>query len=174
MARQALPCFLAAAIICGLLGGSLATAQVSGPDCSAPEYRQFDFWVGDWEVTARGRVAGTNLVTKRDDGCVVHEQWNGSQGSTGESWNFFDRSTGLWHQVWIDGTGGVLRFSGRYADGRLAMTGESTAPDGSTVLHKLTFYNNAEDGTVRQVWEQSKDGGSSWTVVFDGLYRRRN
>jgi len=165
---------LAPAIVFGMLGGTDAMAQASRPDCTGPEHRQFDFWVGDWEVTAQGGVAGTNLITLRDDGCVLHEHWKGSAGGTGESWNFYDRSTGLWHQIWIDGTGGVLRFAGRYADGRLALTGESQAPDGSPVLHKLTFFNNTTDATVKQVWEQSRDGGSTWKVVFDGLYRKRN
>jgi len=174
MVRRALLLVLTAAIVCGLVGGTPAAAQVSRPDCSSPEHRQFDFWVGDWEVTAGGTVAGTNLVTKRDDGCVLHEHWKGSRGSTGESWNFYDRSTGLWHQVWVDGTGGVLRFSGRYADGQLAMTGESRANDGSKILHKLTFHDNAAEHTVRQVWEQSRDDGASWNVVFDGLYRKRH
>ena len=146
------------------------------PTCEGPEHRQFDFWVGDWEVIGQGGtggVAGTNLITKRDDGCVLHEHWKGSQGGTGESWNFFDRSTGLWHQVWVNGRGGVLRFSGQYADGKLAMKGESKAQDGGTIHHKLTFFNNAE-GTVRQLWEQSRDGGATWNVAFDGLYRKRS
>ena len=35
-----------------------------------------------------------------------------------------------------------------------------------------TWYDNA-DGTVRQHWEQSKDGGKSWTTAFDGLYKKK-
>ncbi|HSM17940.1 MAG TPA: hypothetical protein VK845_13220 [Gemmatimonadales bacterium] len=174
MAHETRCMVLATVVAFGMLGGIDAAAQTTLPDCTGPEHRQFDFWVGDWEVTAQGGVAGTNLVTLRDDGCVLHEHWKGAQGGTGESWNFFDRSTGLWHQIWIDGTGGVLRFSGRYADGRLALSGESRAPDGSPVMHKLTFYDNTAESTVKQVWEQSRDGGSTWKVVFDGLYRKRN
>jgi hypothetical protein len=45
-------------------------------------------------------------------------------------------------------------------------------PDGSTLLHHLSFHANA-DGTVRQLWETSSDGGSTWTTSFDGLYRRK-
>ena len=145
------------------------------PTCEGPEHRQFDFWVGDWEVTARGGkggVAGTNLITKTLDGCVLHEHWKGSQGGAGESFNFYDRQTEMWHQLWVDNRGRPLRFAGRYADGKLAMKGESQAPDGSVIHHKLTFFNSAE-GTVGQLWEQSRDGGTTWNVVFDGLYRKR-
>lgn len=39
--------------------------------CSAPEYRQFDFWIGRWNVYGPdGRLAGTNDVTREFDGCV--------------------------------------------------------------------------------------------------------
>jgi hypothetical protein len=39
------------------------TAGPASP-CTAPEYRQFDFWIGDWEVrSAQGRVLGHNRIT---------------------------------------------------------------------------------------------------------------
>jgi len=28
-------------------------------------------------------------------------------------------------------------------------------------------------GDVRQLWEQSSDGGATWTVAFDGRYTRK-
>ncbi|MFI5183972.1 MAG: hypothetical protein ACHQNV_06220, partial [Vicinamibacteria bacterium] len=34
------------------------------PPCSASEYRQFDFWLGDWDVYENGKAAGTNRVTR--------------------------------------------------------------------------------------------------------------
>jgi hypothetical protein len=30
------------------------------PGCTAPEHRQFDFWVGHWRVTEHGKLAGDN------------------------------------------------------------------------------------------------------------------
>jgi len=155
---------------------TLAAQGKAQPTCEGPEHRQFDFWVGDWEVTGQGGtggVAGTNLITTTLDGCVLHEHWKGSQGGTGESFNFFDRQTGMWHQLWIDNRGRPLRFAGRYAEGKLAMKGESQTSNGNTLHHKLTFTNNPE-GTVRQLWEQSTDGGTTWKVAFDGLYRKRS
>ena len=50
--------------------------------CAAGEYRQFDFWVGRWEVTANDRVAGHNEITVEEGGCVVHEHWAGARGGT--------------------------------------------------------------------------------------------
>ena len=31
-----------------------------------------------------------------------------------------------------------------------------------------------EDGTVRQVWEISRDHGINWRSIFDGLYKPRS
>lgn len=153
---------------------ALALAQPPrAPRCDGPEFRQFDFWVGDWNVTtADGRQAGTNLVTLEEDGCVVHEHWTGAGGSTGQSFNFYDRVKRQWRQLWIDNGGSVLDLVGSYGDGRMAFTGASTNRQGRAVANKLTFFKNP-DGTVRQLWESSTDGGVTWSVVFDGLYRKK-
>ena len=39
-------------------------------------------------------------------------------------------------------------------------------------MQELSFTKNT-DGTVRQFWRSSNDGGATWTVAFDGLYRKR-
>jgi len=46
-------------------------------------------------------------------------------------------------------------------------------PDGQVrkTLGRMTFF--PQDGTVRQLWEQSVDGGKTWSVAFDGLYTRK-
>ncbi len=140
------------------------------PDCRGPEYRQFDFWLGAWEVTSQGGVAGHNVITAGQQGCLLREQWVSTRGGTGESLNFYDRSTRQWNQVWVDANGFVLRMSGGLVDGAMRLTGETAGPAGP-VRHRLTF-TPSPDGSVRQLWENSTDRGETWTVVFDGLYRR--
>lgn len=154
-----------------LLPAAFAAQQPPAQDCSGPEHRAFDFWVGEWEVTSSGRVAGTNSITLTQQGCILHEHWIGAGGGTGESFNFYDRTTGKWNQVWISNRGVVLRLSGIYAGGKMALEGQTKSSQG-TVQHRITFFRNS-DGTVRQFWEQSRDGGKTWTVAFDGLYRRK-
>lgn len=152
--------------------GAQAAPQ-SPPSCDAPEYRQFDFWVGDWTVVVAGKgTVGTNLVTLEEKGCLIHEHWHDAKGGTGQSFNFFDRTDRHWHQVWVSSTGNVLRLTGDYHDGQLAMTGERTGAGGVRIQDRLTFFNNA-DGTVRQLWEMSRDGGQTWQTAFDGLYQKR-
>jgi len=149
-------------------------AQGAGAvNCSSAEARQFDFWVGSWNVTVADKQAGTNDVTLEENGCVVHEHWTSSRGgTTGQSFNFFDRTVSKWHQFWVDNSGNYLHLTGSYADGKLVLTGVAPGPDGKPADQRLTFFKNA-DGSVRQFWETSADHGATWQVAFDGLYRRR-
>jgi hypothetical protein len=154
-------------------GAALPPATPEGPPrCDAPQYRQFDFWVGDWDVTVKGKAAGTNSITVEESGCLIHEHWSGAGGLTGQSFNFYNREDDKWHQVWVSSGGDVLNLAGRYADGVLTYQGVTREPDGRQVDHRLSFHANP-DGTVRQRWETSSGGGSTWTTVFDGLYRKR-
>ncbi len=149
-------------------------AQSGAPSfgCADAEYRQFDFWVGDWDVTVKGAPAGRNSITREEQGCLIHEHWTGSKGGTGQSFNFYDQVTKRWNQVWVDNQGTSLRLSGTFADDRMLLTGVAPGPNGTPLQQRLTFFRNA-DGTVRQLWETSHDG-TNWQTVFDGLYRRRS
>jgi hypothetical protein len=163
----------AAGAVVALLRLSTALAAQAAPlKCDGSEFRQFDFWIGNWDVTARGQQAGTNLVTLEEDGCVVHEHWKGSRGGTGQSFNFYDRGDRKWHQVWIANDGSALFLTGGLVGNTLTLEGETPQPDGSTVRNRISFRNNP-DHTVRQLWETSADGGTTWTPAFDGLYRKR-
>jgi hypothetical protein len=148
-----------------------AGAQGAPPpqDCSAPEYRQFDFWIGEWTVTNAGKPAGTNLIEPVMKGCAIVEHWTSARGGRGTSLNFYDRATKRWSQAWIDESGNALHLRGGLVDGRMVL---STAPrdTGKGVdVQRITWSKNA-DGTVRQLWESSDDGGRTWRVAFDGTY----
>jgi hypothetical protein len=151
---------------------AIAQAQKAPPRCDGTEFRRFDYWVGNWEVTAGGRPAGSNLVTLEEDGCVVHEHWKGARGGTGQSFTFYDRRDGQWHQMWVSNSGAALYLSGAFDGSTLNLEGTTPQADGSRLLNRLSFHSNP-DSTVRQLWETSADGGKTWTPVFDGLYRKR-
>ena len=163
----------AAALALAAINAPAEAQQPPQPTCDAAEYRQVDFWFGEWEVTVQGRPAGQSVISSREKGCLVHEQWTSAGGGTGESMNFYDRSDGKWHQVWVASNGSVLRLSGVLENGSLAYASEGKRPDGTKVLHRLVFTPNA-DGTVRQHWTTSTDDGKTWNDAFDGLYRKRS
>jgi hypothetical protein len=147
------------------------TPSAPPPNCNAPEYRQFDFWVGEWDVTTPdGKPAGRNVITRALNGCVVHEHWSGVGGMKGESFNIWHRDDKKWHQIWVNDRGNLLRLDGGFQNGTMQMTGAS-GPAGQPVTNRITWSPSA-DGTVRQLWEVSPDGGKTWKTAFDGRYRR--
>jgi hypothetical protein len=140
--------------------------------CAAPAYRQFDFWLGEWDVkTPDGHPAGTNSITLELKGCVLHEHWSGVRGMKGESFNTWSPTRRSWHQTWVDDGGGFLLLDGNLDGNAMVLQGERREPDGSTTLQRLRYEPRPPAG-LRQLWEMSSDGGATWTTVFDALYTR--
>lgn len=151
--------------------GAASTAPAP-PPCSAPEHRQFDFWIGDWEVTdPAGAPQGTNRIEPILGGCVLKESWSGTGGSEGNSFNLYHAPTRRWHQTWVDDHGTLLLLDGGLEDGSMVLTGTSKARDGGTVSHRIT-WTPRPDGSVRQHWQTSRDDGATWSDAFDGTYRK--
>jgi hypothetical protein len=160
-------------LACGL-GPSVLAAQTPPPSCAAAEYRQFDFWLGTWDVlNPQGKEIGTNTITLELNGCVLHEHWESIAGAhRGQSFNIYDRTSGRWHQTWVANNGNLLLFDGGLHDGNMVLEGHATGPKGRPVENRITWSRGA-DGSVRQLWEQSTDGGTTWSVAFDGKYVKR-
>jgi hypothetical protein len=162
---------LVAALVVEARGQS--PAPPSQPPCSAPENRQFDFWIGSWNVeNPKGQFVGTNEITSILSGCALEENWKGAKGLVGTSYNTYDPLTRKWHQTWIDSSGSLLLLDGGLVDGKMVLTGTQPDSSGGTLQHRIT-WTPIDSESVRQFWESSTDGGKTWTVAFDGLYRRR-
>jgi hypothetical protein len=146
---------------------SITTAR--SPACSAPEYRQFDFWIGEWMVTdLAGVQQGTSRITSVAGGCGIEEQWEGRDGVDGTSLNYYDAQTGLWNQHWVGGGGMVLHLEGGISEDGMAMLGERNTPRG-WVLDRISWIP-LDDGRVLQDWRISPDGGKTWNQAFVGWY----
>lgn len=137
-----------------------------------PESCQFDFWIGEWNVTTPdGQPAGANRIEPIAGHAGLLENWTGAKGFSGQSLNASNPARKQWQQFWVGSDGGVLELSGGLVDGGMVLTGAHDVR-GRHLQEKITWTPNA-DGTVRQHWEQSKDDGKTWTTAFDGLYRRK-
>ena len=110
-----------------------ARAQAPQPACTGTAHHQFDFWLGEWDVsTPDGKRAG----------------------------HTYDAADRRWHQFWVGGDGTVLQLAGGFADNVMTLENAS---------NRIRFTRHA-DGTVRQTWDASTDGGNTWKTVFDGRY----
>ena len=83
------------------------------------------------DVTVGGQPAGDNRIEKILGGCALLENWTGAGGMSGKSLNFYDPLREHWHQTWVDDRGGSLGLDGKFADGRMVLTGsEEESGDG--------------------------------------------
>jgi hypothetical protein len=156
-----------------------APSAKTGPaGCDTPESRQWDFWVGSWEVRPSGadQIIAYSLIEKKYTGCAIRENWmpvgkelNGGGGSL----SLYDPARKRWRQVWIDSTGTRVDLDGGFSDGVMTIVGEwanFVAPGKSARV--AMRYQLQPDGEVRQWAEASSDGGKTWVPAFDFLYRR--
>jgi len=150
----------------------LAMSHFSQAACEENQYREFDFWLGQWQVTApSSKQPSHNTITQINNGCGLLEEYITPSGYQGKSLNIFDSQTQQWHQTWIDNTGYLLRLSGGLIEGSMVMTGETKDKDGNPVLNKIT-WTPKQNGDVKQHWQTSKNQGEVWQTVFDGLYSK--
>ena len=124
-------------------------------------YRQFDFWIGTWDVYNPQDVkVGENVIRKLDNGALLLENWTSTQGTTGHSMNFYDPARSKWRQIWVDDQGTVIDQEGAFRDGVMHFEGEHIYPDKEKASRKELIrmsFTPLADGQVRQFIEQSKD-----------------
>jgi hypothetical protein len=162
---------LAAAIALMFVAGDALGQGSQEPPCADEAHRQFDFWVGTWEVTnAQGKVAGTNRISSILGSCVLLEEWQSDGGPySGKSLNIYDAANDKWHQTWVDNGGLLLELDGGLKDGNMVLEGRRPGQDGAEVLHRIT-WEPLGGGDVRQTWDTSTDDGQTWSTQFNGLY----
>lgn len=149
-----------------------AETTAAGKPCSSPAHRQFDFWLGSWNVTQAGKTAGQNKIESVLNGCAVMESWKGTGGVTGHSLNIYDSTRDVWHQTWVDSTGSLLTLEGRFKDGAMVLEGVALDDKGAKARQRITWTASSAS-EVRQLWESSADEGRTWKTEFDGVYKRQ-
>jgi tetratricopeptide (TPR) repeat protein len=149
------------------------------PCVYAAEYRQLDFWVGEWDVASTTGPAGGPVAHSRieliEDQCVVAESYVHPAGYSGRSFNSYHPDKRRWEQFWVDNKGAIHHYTGVFRDGNLYYEADGVrtqGPSSPPAKVKMTFFNQGPD-QVRQLGEQSTDGGKTWSTSYDLTYRRR-
>lgn len=168
-----------ALVVVALMSGMpVASAVADTPSparCSAVEYRQFDFWLGDWDTFEAEDLNGASIaraqITPLVDGCALHERYEQTDGLVGDSILSFDPVRRQWQQIWVTNRGSIMVLWGELRDGALVLEGEVHLHDGGTVLQRITWRR--EEDAVRESAELSRDGGAHWEPAFDVVFRKR-
>jgi hypothetical protein len=142
----------------------------------AAEARQFDFWVGEWDVNLRvrqddgtweDRIRSAAKIYPILSGKAILELWSDDRvaGIKGYSLRYFDPARDEW-VLWLNWPGqnrsGSSSLSGTFRHGRGEFFSTSQAQDGTETISRYTFSDITDD-SLR--WDDafSKDGGLTWT-----------
>jgi len=167
----------------GVIAPSAPVAPVAA--CASAEHRQFDFWLGDWDLVVRARkgpkseiwdeARGTQHITATLGGCVVAEDFHADGPGVpwaGQSVSSWQPTLGQWRQTWVDDSGGYLAFTGGLEGGVMTLYGEPTTKDGVTTRMRMVFLD-VTASALRWEWQRSVDGGVTWSPTMTIAYRRR-
>lgn len=167
---------LTSLIVCCSLLVLAQTAPAPTPCRNNPQNRQFDYWVGEWDVYATGTttLVGHSLVQDISGGCAILENWTATNGQgDGKSMNYIDPVTHAWKQTWVGSGGKAQDFvNGEYKDGAMRFTAEIVNAKGQKMQVHFIFYNQGAD-KVRQFYETSIDEGKTWVTGYDLTYVRK-
>jgi hypothetical protein len=143
------------------------------PPGEAPEAKQFDFWIGEWEVTWDGG-RGKNTIRKILDDRVIEESFDGTPSIplVGRSFTVHNDQYGRWDQTWVDNQGSYLMFMGEWddVDERMVLERDDMV-GGKHIKQRMVFHNITPDA-LDWNWERSEDGGISWQPQWVIHYQR--
>lgn len=144
-----------------------ARAKTAAP-CADNAYRQFDFWVGNWDVVDADRpgiIVAHARVEAILNGCVLHEVYVDTDGHKGESFSIYDATRKTWHQSWVTDRGQLLTIEGHLQGAAMILEGTDHLPDGTP--RRVRGEWRSENHGVREVAARSTDGGATWVPWFD-------
>ena len=151
--------------------------------CNSPEARQFDFWLGEWDLSwpaeqagdaVGDRQTGFNRITKLFGDCVIEENFTTDDASfRGHSVSVYDEKAGIWRQTWVDSAGGYISLTGSWDGETLVLRTEPSQREGETVVQRMVFSEITAD-SLEWEWQGSRDGGIAWNQLWNISYRRRD
>lgn len=153
--------------------------------CNSPEARQFDFWIGEWNINQKIiQKDGTWLETKAHtsvtpilSGCALEEHWRGDvkffwqsmkeiKPMKGFSIRYYNPKEKVWYIHWMDNFGLKLGhgMKGNFKDGRGEFFTERDTPQGIQ-FSRITF-SDIKENSVHWELALSNDNKMSWITYW--------
>jgi len=151
-----------------------ARAAAGQLPCAADgQGRALDFWLGHWTVSDDEQPrSATSVVSRALGECLVVESWSDAAGHRGENLFGFNLDSKTWSGMFADNRGHIHVFTqGTVAADRAQFDGRSHSAAGRMVLDRMSLARMTPT-ELEQTWQQSHDGGRTWTTVFRGKYSR--
>lgn len=185
-------CTITGLLLLWIIPAAAQPSDDAAPACTTPEARQFDFWIGDWNIRNQHRNPGapedptwfdTGAATDRVyailDGCAVVEHWMGRLSFAtiyGFSVRAYDPEKEKWVLVlyWPGPQGGSFGIlEGAFQHGRGAFFNDFTNTQGQHVDNRFTF-SDITPSTFRWDSATSTDGMITWKPGWIMAFTRRD
>ena len=95
------------------------SAYTRGAITTNPE-NQFDFWLGEWDVTWGEDGKGKNHILRIMDDKIIQENFS-APDLIGMSVSSYDAERKLWCQTWVDNNGSYLDFTGGFENEKMIL-----------------------------------------------------
>ena len=162
-------------LCCTALSSQAQTAAPAEPCKDTqlhPEYRQLDFWVGDWTVYKDKVKLSDVTVEKILKDCALSETWTAAHGSDGRGMATYNPLNKKWEYFWVADRGYTSHFTGQLLQNEMQFVIEQPTPDGKTHLRRWSLIK-LPDGGVRELSVGSLDNGQHWSTEYDFLWTRK-
>ncbi len=155
-----------------LCNGVLAQSNSVNCSCCAKENRQFDFWLGDWDVFNKlGMKVGENKIVVLQDSCLLQENCI-SNGQTGTSYNFYNNSDSTWNQVYIDNLGTALNLKGQFLKDKMVLKSQKIIGEKNDYYNRIVWSKDSV-GNVNQKWDIVDEEDKVLYIAFEGIYKKK-
>jgi hypothetical protein len=132
--------------------------------------KQFDFWLGEWNVQWGDDGQGTNRIERILEGKVIQENFV-APDLIGMSVSCFDPERQVWCQTWVDNSGMYLDFTGKFEGGKMILERDAIVK-GQACKQRMVWFEIKEN-KFEWNWERSDDGGKIWRVLWNIHYTRK-
>lgn len=167
---RALP--FAAALTAALFAVTPLHAQegtAKEPACKDdPLYHQLDFTIGKWAVTSKGAKHAEVTMSPILDGCAIAEKWDNPKGvGNGAGLFTYSRALKAWTYNWASDQAAASFFQAELIKpGHMRFVTQRPTPAGRTLTRHWNLIA-MPDGTVRELANDSEDGGETWKIAYD-------
>jgi hypothetical protein len=159
--------------------GEPAQSATTSPCTADSSYQRLAFWVGDWDVyDSTGAYYAMQRVRAVINECAITAEWTSSGGNKGIGLSAFDLKTREWKQVYVSNqvpfrSGVNLRTSDpTYIGPGIRFIPLLGPTAGNPVQTRVTIMPLSGHRALQE-FEDSRDGGKTWQVVFKAEHRLR-
>ncbi|NNU16935.1 DUF1579 family protein [Parvularcula sp. ZS-1/3] len=144
----------------------------SASPCAAEVYRQFDFWVGTWDIYAGDQLAGRSEIAVIENGCAIEQRWTSATGATGRSISHYDHADQSWHQTWVGEAFSVLMSGGLDREGAMSLKGTVSAFGQPFTSKYKGRWKPVGDDRIEQRFDFVDPETGEWRLWFEGHSER--